>query len=51
MRLEPDRDDAWKAFAGWRVNCDTVLLNLARFVEAPPALWISDRSPLRPDQF
>jgi hypothetical protein len=41
------RDKAWTAFAGWRVNYDTVLLNLARFVEAPLAPWTSDRSPLR----
>jgi hypothetical protein len=48
--LKPDRDQAWTAFAGWRVNYDTVLLNLARFVEAPPVPWVSDRSPLRPEQ-
>jgi hypothetical protein len=48
--LTPDREQAWKAFSGWRVNYDTVLLNLARFVEAPPVPWISDRSPVRPEQ-
>jgi hypothetical protein len=41
-----DRDKAWEAWRGWRVNYDAVLLNLARFVEAPPAPWVSDRSPL-----
>jgi len=35
--LRPDRDQAWRDFAGWRVNYDQVLLNLAREVEAPPA--------------
>ncbi len=42
-----DRDAAWKAWAGWRVNYDSVLLNLARLVEAPPTPWVSDRSPMR----
>jgi hypothetical protein len=43
-----NRDEAWKAWRGWRVNYDTVLLRLARAVEAPPDVpWMSDRSPLR----
>jgi hypothetical protein len=50
INLKPDRDEAWTAFAGWRVNYDTVLLNLARFVEAPPVPWVSDRSPVRREQ-
>ncbi len=41
-----DRDAAWDAFRGWRVNYDSVLLNLARMLEAPPAPWVSDRSPV-----
>jgi hypothetical protein len=44
--LNADLDAAWRSFAGWRVNYDTVLLNLARLTEAPPAPWVSDRSPL-----
>lgn len=44
--LKADRDQAWKDWAGWRVNYDTALLGLARLVEAPPAPWVSDRSPL-----
>src|SRR6202011_2560982 len=48
--LKPDRDAAWRAYAGWRVNYDTVLLNLARLTEAPPAPWVSDRSPLQDHQ-
>jgi len=39
-----DRDIAWKRFAGWRVNYDQPLLQLAAYVDAPPALWSSDRS-------
>ncbi|MBV8087242.1 MAG: hypothetical protein JO247_20725 [Chloroflexi bacterium] len=42
--LKPDRDEGWKAFAGWRVNYDTVLLALAALTMAPEAPWISDRS-------
>lgn len=41
-----DRDRAWRDWRGWRVNYDTVLLALARVVEAPPVPWISDRSPI-----
>jgi len=42
--LEPDADQAWRDFAGWRVNYDTVLLSLAGLTMAPYALWSSDRS-------
>jgi hypothetical protein len=41
-----DLEAAWIAWRGWRVNYDVVLLTLARFVEAPPAPWVSDRSPI-----
>ena len=50
MPLLADRDAGWEAYRGWRVNYDTALLNLARLVEAPPAPWVSDRSPLRDNQ-
>jgi hypothetical protein len=43
--LRPDRDQAWRDFAGWRVNYDTVVTILAGFVMAPYAPWVSDRSP------
>jgi hypothetical protein len=46
MPLVADRNAAWEAWRGWRVNYDTVLLTLARLVEAPPAPWVSDRSPV-----
>ena len=39
-----DRDEAWKNFAGWRVNYDRVLIGLARLTSAPFAPWSSDRS-------
>ncbi|HZD68382.1 MAG TPA: hypothetical protein VFA45_05540 [Actinomycetes bacterium] len=42
--LRADRDQAWRDFAGWRVNYDTVLLALAALAMAPYAPWSSDRS-------
>jgi hypothetical protein len=42
--LKPDRDQAWRDFAGWRVNYDTVLLTMAEITMAPIAPWTSDRS-------
>jgi hypothetical protein len=41
-----DRDEAWRDFAGWRVNYDAVLLGLAEFTMAPYAPWSADRSPV-----
>ncbi len=45
--IKTDRDAAWIAFAGWRVNYDSVLLAIAGFIDAPYAEWSSDRSPVR----
>jgi hypothetical protein len=42
--LVADRDQAWRDFAGWRVNYDAVLLALAELTMAPYAPWTSDRS-------
>ena len=42
--IKPDREQAWRNFAGWRVNYDTVLLALANLTIAPDAPWSSDRS-------
>ena len=41
--MRPDRDQAWKDFAGWRVNYDQPLLMLCDLVMAPEAPWSSDR--------
>lgn len=41
--LLADRDQAWSDYAGWRVNYDTVLLELADLLMAPYAPWVSDR--------
>jgi len=39
-----ERNQAWKDFAGWRVNYDVVLVALAGLTMAPYAMWSSDRS-------
>lgn len=44
LPLKEDQDDAWRAYAGWRVNYDVVLLALAEITMAPYAPWTSDRS-------
>ena len=43
VAMKPDRDQAWRDFAGWRVNYDAALIGLARLTMAPPAPWSSDR--------
>lgn len=42
--LVEDRDQAWRDFAGWRVNYDVPLVTLAGLLVAPYAPWSSDRS-------
>jgi hypothetical protein len=46
--LVDDRDQAWRDFAGWRVNYDAVLLALCSLTMAPFAPWSSDRAPTLP---
>ena len=45
LPIKADREQAWKDFAGWRVNYDRVLLVLCSLVMAPQAPWSSDRAP------
>jgi hypothetical protein len=45
--LKPDLDQSWRDYAGWRVNYDSVLIQLCGLVMAPPAKWSSDRVPAR----
>jgi hypothetical protein len=45
LPLKKDREQAWKDFAGWRVNYDRVLLVLCSLVMAPQAPWSGDRAP------
>jgi hypothetical protein len=42
--LKQDREQAWRDYAGWRVNYDRPLLALAALTMAPYAPWSSDRS-------
>jgi hypothetical protein len=46
--LKADLDQAWRDFAGWRVNYDAVLVQLAALVYSPPAMWSSDRGSTAP---
>jgi len=41
--LKADREQAWRDFAGWRINYDTPLIGLAELIMAPSAPWSSDR--------
>ena len=43
--LRADRDQAWRDFAGWRVNYDAALIGLCSVIEPPAAPWSSDRAP------
>jgi hypothetical protein len=47
LELNPDRDQAWRDFSGWRVNYDVVLITLCAVFMAPYAPWSSDRSVAR----
>jgi hypothetical protein len=49
LPMQADRDAAWAAYRGWRVNYDVPLIHLADFTMAPYQPWVSDRSAgLRP---
>jgi hypothetical protein len=45
LPIKADREQAWKDFAGWRVNYDRALILLCGLVMAPRAPWSSDRAP------
>lgn len=42
LPLKADRDQAWRDFAGWRVNYDTVLGALCQMTMAPRAPWVPE---------
>jgi hypothetical protein len=44
LAVVDDRDQAWMDFAGWRVNYEAVMLEIAELIMAPYAPWVSDRS-------
>ena len=45
LPIKTDREQAWRDFAGWRVNYDRALILLCGLVMAPAAMWSSDRAP------
>jgi hypothetical protein len=45
LPVKADREQAWKDFAGWRVNYDRALILLCGLIMAPQAPWSSDRIP------
>jgi hypothetical protein len=45
LPVKADREQAWRDFAGWRVNYDRALILLCGLVMAPRASWSSDRLP------
>jgi len=45
LPIKADREQAWRDFAGWRVNYDRALILLCGLVMAPEASWSSDRAP------
>lgn len=46
--VKADRDQAWRDFAGWRVNYDEALGALCALVGAPAPLWSEDPLPVDP---
>ncbi len=45
LPVKADHEQAWRDFAGWRVNYDRTLILLCGLVMAPRASWSSDRAP------
>jgi hypothetical protein len=44
VRLKRDQEQAWRDYAGWRVNYDQVIRALAALTMAPEAPWSGDRA-------
>jgi hypothetical protein len=45
LPVKADREQAWRDFAGWRVNYDRALILICGLIMAPDATWSSDRAP------
>jgi hypothetical protein len=43
FRTERDAESAWPHFQGWRVNYESIVYELARRVDAVPAMWSGPR--------
>jgi hypothetical protein len=41
--LTRSNEEAWVDFVGWRVNYEAAAYAIARFIDAPPALWSGPR--------
>ena len=41
IEIERTAEEAWPHFKGWRVNYESIALQLAKTVVAPPAPWLS----------
>ncbi len=48
VHIHADREQCWRDYAGWRVNYDAMLLQLAQLTMASYAPWVSDRSSMPP---
>ncbi len=44
LPIRADRDQAWRDWAGWRVNYDHPLIALGMLAQAPYSPWSTDRS-------
>ena len=40
--MRPDLDQAWRDFAGWRVNYDATLIGLLAYLRIEPGEWFGD---------
>jgi len=45
LPIKADQEQAWRDYAGWRVNYDRALILTCGLVMAPSAPWSSDRAP------
>lgn len=43
LPVKAEREQAWRDYAGWRVNYDAPLVGLAALIVAPRTSWLSDR--------
>lgn len=45
LPIKSDIDKAWQDFAGWRVNYDTVIIDLGILTMAPRSAWLRNTTP------
>jgi hypothetical protein len=48
LPLKSDREQAWRDFAGWRVNYDAIIEEAASTLDAPPSPWLTVTSVVYP---